>query len=198
MKYAKQYGRNAILESDMKYRRGWVRLIYTDHALQRVQERMKGDKELYPRMLNISHLNINRGYSYDGKYMHKVVVRQEFNADEWIFLVVLPGKGLVKSVWFEQKSMTKKEQTEKQWALFQEMWKSLTSKKCWSCDKKIYGPNKPLYWDHLLEKSKYPELRYERKNLFFCCPDCHAKKEAGFPTAKHKQAIDMAANEFLN
>lgn len=71
-------------------------------------------------------------------------------------------------------------------------------KKCQSCSRRIYGPPKPLYFDHLLEKNKYPELRYEKLNIFVVCGDCHHKKNMGYPTAKHKEAIDKAFNHFIN
>lgn len=195
MKYAREYTRKRILSEGLQFKEGWTELVYTQHAMDRLKERLKGEIELFPKFINISKLNINKGYSYDGKYLHKVVIRLEFKPTEWIFLVVLPSKRLVKSLWFQEKGMTRKlsPETEKQWELFQEMWKELPDrKKCWSCDKPVYGQNKPLYWDHLLEKSKYPELRYEKKNLFFCCGDCHQKKNMGWPTQKHKEAIENA------
>lgn len=197
MRYAKEYGRARILKNDMQFKEGWINLIYSRHASDRLKERLKGNLELFPTLINISKLNINRGYSYDGKYLHKVVIRLEFKPTEWIYLVILPTKRIVKSVWFEPKGMKYKEETEKQWLLFQELWRALPEKKCWSCGAKIYGPNKPLYWDHLLEKSKYPELRYEKENLYFCCGDCHQKKNMGWPTDKHKQAIKKAESIFL-
>ena len=94
--------------------------------------------------------------------------------------------------------MNLKPETEQQWNLFQKLWEALPKiKRCWSCDARIFGPNKPLYWDHLLEKNKYPELRLEPKNLFFCCGDCHQKKNMGWPTVKHKEAIEQA-KQLLN
>jgi hypothetical protein len=199
MKYAREYGRSKILENSMQFKEGWIDLIYSKHALERLKERLKGDVELYPKHINISKLNISRGYSYDGKHLHKVVIRLEFKRTEWIYLVILPSKRLVKSLWFQDKNMKLKPETEEQWKLFQELWAKLpVPRKCWSCDKPVYGTNKPLYWDHLLEKNKYPDLRLEPKNLFFCCGDCHQKKNMGWPTAKHKEAIEQAKQIFLN
>jgi hypothetical protein len=72
------------------------------------------------------------------------------------------------------------------------------NKKCQSCGRTIEGAPKPLYFDHLLEKNKYPEFRYNKDNVFFCCGDCHAKKSIGNPTEKHKMAIKVAEMKLLN
>lgn len=95
--------------------------------------------------------------------------------------------------------MTKQEEHEKRWEFFQQLWKNLPKNKyCQSCGVKIYGENKPLYWDHLLERNKYPNLQYEKDNMFFCCGDCHASKTNGWPKPKHKEAIEKAKQQFLN
>ena len=97
----------------------------------------------------------------------------------------------------EELKALKKQETEKQWLFFLQIWKTV-EKKCQSCGRNIYGPPKPLYFDHLLEKNKYPEFRFERENMYICCGDCHAKKNIGNPTAKHKLAIQIAETKFLN
>lgn len=81
---------------------------------------------------------------------------------------------------------------------FDLLWSELPKDKfCFSCGKKIWGENKPLYWDHLLEKQKYPEYKYEKENMYFCCGDCHESKSSGYPTEKHKAAIEAAKQKFL-
>jgi len=40
-------------------------------------------------------------------------------------------------------------------------------------------------------------LKYEKKNMFFCCGDCHTKKGNGFPVEKHREAIEKAKKELL-
>lgn len=47
-------------------------------------------------------------------------------------------------------------------------------------------------FDHLLEKSTYPDIMYERWNIFICCFQCHGNKSNGFPGDKHKEAIERA------
>ena len=79
------------------------------------------------------------------------------------------------------------------------LWSKLPKeKKCSSCGRRIYGENKPLYWDHLLERNKYPHLQYEEENMYFCCGECHTSKTNGWPKPNHKAAIEHAKQKFLN
>lgn len=198
MAHAEEYTRRQILEYRMEFREGWMTLIYSQHAMQRLRERLRGDLEVYPKLINISKLNINKGYSYNGRYLHKVVIRLEFKRDEWIFLVILPKYRLVKSVWFQFKDDNPmKQETKEQWEVFQEVWRDNPQRLCQSCGKKIYGANKPLYHDHLLEKSKYPQFRLDKRNLLLVCGDCHQRKSMGFPTEVHKLAIEKAKQLLL-
>lgn len=103
MRYAKEWSRKKILEKGMVFPQGWMELIYTNHALDRLKERGKGSLVAGPRNINVSTLNIYKGYSYDDKNLHKVIVRLEFSSSEWIFLVILPHERVVKSLWFTKK-----------------------------------------------------------------------------------------------
>lgn len=70
------------------------------------------------------------------------------------------------------------------------------SKVCQSCGKKL--PDLPAYhnFDHLIEKSKRPDLAMETDNIFLCCLDCHTLKTNGHPTEKHEEAIRKAKEIF--
>lgn len=103
MRYAKEYKRSEILQNNFFFKSGWIDLVYSKHALSRLKERLRGDILVYPKHINISKLNIFKGYSYDERYLHKIIVRLEFKPDEWIFLVILPDKKIVKSLWFRKK-----------------------------------------------------------------------------------------------
>ena len=48
--------------------------------------------------------------------------------------------------------------------------------RCENCD--TYLGNEPLSYmfDHVLEKSKYPDLRYKEENICMLCLDCHSDK----------------------
>lgn len=83
-------------------------------------------------------------------------------------------------------------------ALFQEIWDAQSiPRRCWACNAKIWGPISTVYFDHLLEKSVYAWLKYEKENIFFCCGDCHTKKGDGAPHPVHAQAIEEAKKRFL-
>lgn len=79
------------------------------------------------------------------------------------------------------------------------LWSKLPKdKRCTSCNIPIYGDNKPLYWDHLIEQQKRPDLIYEEGNMYFCCGECHQLKTNGYPNENHKQAMMMAKEKYIN
>lgn len=82
-------------------------------------------------------------------------------------------------------------QQEAMWEMFELHWNS-KSHICENCGTTIWGENKSLYHDHLLEKGnpRYEHLKYEVGNLFLCCWECHTNKGNGYPGEKHKQAIE--------
>jgi 5-methylcytosine-specific restriction endonuclease McrA len=86
---------------------------------------------------------------------------------------------------------------EKLWQLFEEHWK-LKPHVCQSCECRIPGENKSIYHDHLLEhgRERYAHLKFEIANLLLVCFDCHTKKTNGYPTEKHKEAIETAKTIF--
>jgi hypothetical protein len=53
-----------------------------------------------------------------------------------------------------------------------------------------------LYFDHLLERSKYPELEFEEENIIIILPDEHQLKTNGNPLPKHKILIEKAKERF--
>lgn len=61
--------------------------------------------------------------------------------------------------------------------------------RCESCDAPLGDEPRTYNFDHLLEKSKYPERAFDEHNIFLCCLSCHSKKTDGHPTDKHLQAI---------
>jgi len=81
---------------------------------------------------------------------------------------------------------------------FQGLWNKIPAslRHCWSCDKLLYEPVRSYYFDHLIEKSKKPELAYDEYNIFLCCLECHALKTDGHPTEVHQKAIEAAKRRF--
>lgn len=52
------------------------------------------------------------------------------------------------------------------------------------------------YFDHLLEKSKYPHLRLEKNNIALVTFEEHEAKTNGRPLPKHQELIDNAKKLF--
>lgn len=98
----------------------------------------------------------------------------------------------------KDKILNKKEATKSLHNWFEMLWKKLPLDKfCTICNKPILGENLSVYWDHLLEKHKYPELALNEENICFCCMECHALKTGGNPRPKHKELIEQAKSKFL-
>jgi len=70
---------------------------------------------------------------------------------------------------------------------FLDVWKTRQDHKCENC-KKWLG-NEPLTYmfDHVLEKSKYPDLKYEEENIMYLCIMCHDNKTRGFMSPMMKE-----------
>lgn len=70
---------------------------------------------------------------------------------------------------------------------FLDIWKTRQDHKCENC-KKWLG-NEPLTYmfDHVLEKSKYPDLKYEEENIMYLCIMCHDNKTRGFTSPMMKE-----------
>jgi 5-methylcytosine-specific restriction endonuclease McrA len=100
--------------------------------------------------------------------------------------------GMIKRKISDRKHLIdRKEEGEKLWQLFEEHWR-IKPHICQSCNCKLFGENKSIYHDHLLEhgRERYEHLKFEMDNLFLVCFDCHTKKGNGYPTEKHQEAIN--------
>lgn len=94
----------------------------------------------------------------------------------------------------------KKEDTERQFNLFLEIWeeRKINGKNyCEVSGKLLPREALSIYFDHLLEKSKYPLLRYEKRNIIIVDGDVHMRKTNGHPLPKHKELIEEAQKELL-
>ena len=107
-----------------------------------------------------------------------------------------PKKIQYKSAKQKLKDIKKKEYTNKQFEMFYDIW-SKRRHYCESCG--LWLGNEPLsiFFDHLLEKSIYKELALVEDNIYLCCTECHTKKTMGFPSERHKQAINNTKKLFL-
>lgn len=107
-----------------------------------------------------------------------------------------PKKISYKSAKQKIKDIEKKEYTSKQFSMFYDIW-AKRRHYCESCG--LWLGNEPLsiFFDHLLEKSKYEQFALMEENIFLCCGDCHTKRHLGYPTIKHLSAINKAKEYFL-
>lgn len=107
-----------------------------------------------------------------------------------------PKKIQYKSAKQKVKDIEKREYTSKQFSIFYDIW-AKRRHYCESCG--LWLGNEPLsiFFDHLLEKSKYEQFALMEENIFLCCYNCHSKKTNGFPTEKHKKAIENIKKKLL-
>ena len=79
-------------------------------------------------------------------------------------------------------------------------WSSLPEERrlrCWSCGTRLSKEFSTGYIDHLLPKSRYPEFAMDTRNFFVTCLQHHDEKERGFPTEKHREAIENAKKTLI-
>lgn len=112
----------------------------------------------------------------------------------------IEGQKSINKVSVKQKdrNIIKRENTKILHNWFNQLWEALPlNKYCTICDTPITGENLSIYWDHLLEKSAYPEFALDERNICFCCGTCHAMKTGGKPRPKHKELIEEAKRILL-
>lgn len=95
-----------------------------------------------------------------------------------------------------EKLEAQKIQSEKDREFYNKIWASRPHR-CVVCNASLGSEMKTAYMDHLLEKSVYPELRYEEENIAIVCLDCHGSKTNGFPKEKHQELVNIAKEKFL-
>lgn len=78
---------------------------------------------------------------------------------------------------------------------FLEIWNE-RAHKCEVCDKSLGNSAMSYMFDHILEKSKYPNLAFEGENILLVCMECHEVKTNGFPKPKHRLEIEKTKKLF--
>lgn len=103
------------------------------------------------------------------------------------------GSGIKRKVKTEEEKQQQKEDIERMWVMFLEIWEERPHRS------EVSGAplgNEPLSWmfDHLLEKGspKYRHLKYEKRNIKLVTFEEHSLKTAGNPLPKHKEFIEEA------
>jgi len=96
-----------------KWREGLIPLVLSKHAQRRIEERVEGEFIIVPTVVRITKQNICSGRSKDGKKLSSVKIRLDYKNDKWMFLVVCPNSGVVKTLYINYKD-AKKEQAARQ------------------------------------------------------------------------------------
>lgn len=60
---------------------------------------------------------------------------------------------------------------------------------CGNCNAFLGNEPLTIYFDHILEKSKYPEYRYNENNIWLLCWNCHTNKTNGIYSDKMREVI---------
>lgn len=102
----REYNRKEIIEG-FKWREGLIPLRLSLHAKRRIGERMLGEFVIVPTMCRITPKNVCSGRSKDGKRLLSIKVRLEYTRDKWLFLVICPDSGVVKTLYLNYKDAKK-------------------------------------------------------------------------------------------
>ena len=78
---------------------------------------------------------------------------------------------------------------------FLQVWKK-RKHECENCGKWLGNEPLSYMFDHLLEKSKYPDLKFEEENIMMVCLECHDNKTRGFLTEKVIAKINAVKDLF--
>jgi len=105
--------RKEILAGGYKWREGLIPLSLSLHAKRRIEERVDGEFPIVPKICRITKENICSGRTKDGKHLSSVKIRLDYKKDKWMFLVICPGSGIVKTLFINYKN-AKREQTIKE------------------------------------------------------------------------------------
>lgn len=80
---------------------------------------------------------------------------------------------------------------------YQSIW-DIRPHYCCNCGDYLGSECKTIYCDHILEKSKYPEFRYEPDNIWLLCWTCHTNKTNGIYSEVMVNMIKEVRVKLLN
>lgn len=95
--------RTQILKGNFIYPTDLVKLYPTKHFINRLEERGLG-LDCIPTLVRVTKDNIHSAKTEDGKKLNSVVVRLVYNTSKYIFLVINPFDGGLKTLWFRDKN----------------------------------------------------------------------------------------------
>lgn len=103
-----EIGRKRIIEGDFIYPTDLITLIPSRHFKQRITER-GFFADVIPTAVRVTKNNIYCAKTMDGKHLHSVVIRLNYNKSTWLFICLNPFDGAAKTLWFEDKKKEKYE-----------------------------------------------------------------------------------------
>lgn len=80
-------------------------------------------------------------------------------------------------------------------SFFVEVWNE-RKHNCENCGKWLGIEPLSYMFDHVLEKSKYPALKFEKENIMLMCLECHDKKTKGILTDLIRERITFLRKRF--
>lgn len=89
-----------------KWREGLIPLSLSKHAQRRVEERVDGEFPIVPTVVRITRNNICSGRA-KGKKLTSIKIRLEYKEDKWMYLVICPNSGVVKTLYINYKDAKK-------------------------------------------------------------------------------------------
>lgn len=91
-----------VLKGKYYYPKTEIKLIATNHVLIRMKERGLDPSQI-PAQVKVTSENIHSAKTYDGITIKSVVIKSKFDDDRYLFLVINPFDGGLKSMWFRPK-----------------------------------------------------------------------------------------------
>lgn len=99
--------RTDILKNNYKYPSDIIKLIYTNHFKERLEERGLA-LECIPSFIRVTPDNIHSGKTRDNEHLCSVVVRLKYSSSKYLFIAFNPYDGGCKTLWFKQNGNTKR------------------------------------------------------------------------------------------
>lgn len=97
--------RKEVIEN-YKWKEGLLDLRLSNHCRRRIEERVDGEFPIVPTMVRITEKNICSGRA-KGKKLTSVKIRLDYKADKWMYLIICPWSGVVKTLYINYKDVKK-------------------------------------------------------------------------------------------
>lgn len=106
------------------------------------------------------------------------------------------GKGLSRISDKKAENVQNNKHSSEMKQFFMNYWRTHKPHVCENCNKHLGKEPLSYMFDHVLEKSKYPELAFEEENIMYLCLECHDKKTRGFYSDVIQERINYLKLKF--